>query len=48
LKILDEFRFKNIMRLKSSEFIFDLFDVSKFLASENNLSDGVDVAGTAK
>ena len=36
------------MRLKSSESILDLLDVNKFPASENNLSDDVDVAGIAK
>ena len=36
------------MRLKSSESILDLLDVNKFPASENNLSDNVDVAGIVK
>ncbi len=48
LSTLDAFLFKNIIHLKSSALILDLFDVSKFPASENNLSEGVDVAGTAK
>ena len=36
------------MHLKSFESILDLLDVNKFPASENNLSDDVDVAGIAK
>src|SRR5439155_14226608 len=34
--------------LKSSEFILVFFAESKFPASENNLSDDIDVAGIAK
>jgi|GEM_PF-4443870 len=45
---LDAFLFKNIIRLKNSALILDLLGESKFPASENSLSDGVDVAGTAK
>ena len=36
------------MRLKSSGLILVLFAESKFPASENNLSEGVDVAGAAR
>ena len=48
LVIFVAFLFKNIICLKSSESILDLLDVNKFPASENNLSDDVDVTGMAK
>ena len=42
------FLFKKSICLKSSESILDLFAESKFLASENNFSDDINIAGMTR